>query len=229
MACCSSGWTAAGVLRWGCSALGFGCCGFGGTICTAGVGDGGVRGLMGRTGACAWGLRSPRSLRLFCGLLCPPRCWVPPPPCPDFPWVGRCCPDIFEFCGLLTKIIVFFFLGASPAPASAGLAGFPVPFPAAFAASSFPGILTTSSFVGSFFFVSSSAGAREAAFSVPLFTFFPNAARTSSDADSSMELCAAFASIPFPCRKPNISLLCTSNSFASSCTFIFAMPSSISA
>ena len=41
-----------------CSGRGFGCMGFGGTIWTEGVGDGGVSGLMGRTGAWALGLRS---------------------------------------------------------------------------------------------------------------------------------------------------------------------------
>jgi hypothetical protein len=61
------------------------------------------------------------------------------------------------------------------------------------------------------------------------FALFPNAFRTSCAASSSMELCAALASIPFSCKKLNISLLCLSSSLASSCTFIFAMPSSISA
>ncbi len=68
-----------------------------------------------------------------------------------------------------------------------------------------------------------------AAFASPLGAPPPNAFRTSRAASSSTELCAAFASTPFPCRKLRISLFCTSNSFASSCTLIFAMLSSISA
>jgi hypothetical protein len=58
---------------------------------------------------------------------------------------------------------------------------------------------------------------------------FPNALRTICATSSSTELWAAFASIPFPCRKLSMSLLCLSSSLASSCTFIFAMLSSISA
>jgi hypothetical protein len=53
----------------------------------------------------------------------------------------------------------------------------------------------------------------------------PNALRTISAAASSIELWATFASIPFSCKNLRISLLCLSNSLASSCTFIFAIPS----
>ena len=57
----------------------------------------------------------------------------------------------------------------------------------------------------------------------------PASLRTSEAASSSTELRETFASIPFFCKKLNISLLCSPNSSASSCTFIFAMLSSISA
>ncbi len=60
-------------------------------------------------------------------------------------------------------------------------------------------------------------------------TDLPKVLRTSPAASSSTELCAAFASIPCFCKKLTTSLLCIANSLASSCTFIFAMPSSISA
>ncbi len=56
----------------------------------------------------------------------------------------------------------------------------------------------------------------------PLSSFL-NRPRTRSIASSSMELCAAFTSIPFSFRYVIISLLCISSSLASSCTFIFAI------
>ena len=171
------------------------------------------------------------------GPCCPLRSRLSNPPLPCPPWglppaPGRC-PEILEFWGLLTNmILLFFFLGAScPLGCPASLAaGWRSPcFEDAF--SSLP--LLGSELSAAFAFVSA-LSAFCALFSTGLLlvwagSLFPNASLTIFAASSSTELCAAFASTPFSCKKLNISLLCLFSSLASSCTFIFAMLSSISA
>jgi len=81
---------------------------------------------------------------------------------------------------LFTTIIVFFFLGAPFACASAAFAtGFTVSLSGVLAVSSFP-IPAVSSFAVSFFLGVSAL--------LPLFASFENALRTSCEASSSIEL-----------------------------------------
>ena len=153
--------------------------------------------------------------------------------------------------------MIFFFLGASPLPASGFLFsafGLGCPFPSAFPPSAFASFPAAAAFFPSSVDTAVSAFTVVPAFSVSLtavcsgfgpasaaFTLLSSAApaaapppapdaapppkclRTSAIASSSTELCAAFTSYPLSCKKATSSLLCLSSSFASSCTFIFAM------
>ena len=169
-----------------------------------------------------------------------------PPPC------AFRLPGILELCGLLTKIIFFFFFGSSAPDAFDGSAGFffspgftvSAAFPAfstftalsAFTVLSvftafcvFPALSVFTAFCvfpafSGFTAVSalSASFPPAAAFSI-LPAFTPKCLRASPMASSSMELCATFTSYPLPCKKAMISLLCTSSSSASLNTFIFAM------
>ncbi len=126
-------------------------------------------------------------------------------------------------------MIFFFFLGISSgfAFSDAGLfSGAPFPAPAFSALSSFSIFVFSAADVFCTAFLSTGTSVAAAVSFAAFPGSFPPVLKcplTRAIASSSMELCAAFTSIPFSFRYVMISLLCISNSFASSCTFIFAI------
>ena len=123
--------------------------------------------------------------------------------------------------------MIRFFLGASPLPSlfslsAAGLSG-----------ADFAGAAFSPPAAGAVFSFTEGSSLRGFSSAIDCFsspTAFAalspeeeNSFLTSAIASSSIELCATFTSYPLACRKSISSLLFLSNSFASSCTFIFAI------